>query len=128
MKASRINSAGFSLLELMFATTILAVSILGFLSMTLTSMQVNKQNELRNTAIGLTSKAAEDLLSTPIDSIASSDTTTTVKVRGVDASYRIINTVSNLTNDLRQVNISVQWSYRGQSYTNDSVVFKHRAI
>ena len=62
------ESDGFSLLELMISLVILTVSILALLSLTITSIQANLQNDIRNAAIRLTNQTAEVLLAQPIAS------------------------------------------------------------
>src|SRR3989338_7623526 len=60
----------FSLIEMMIALFILTVAVLGLLNLTITSIRVNLQNDMRNTSIRLTSQTAEILLAQPIDSVA----------------------------------------------------------
>lgn len=164
------NKKGFSLIELMIALFIITVAVLGLLTLTITSIQTNMQNDIRNTATRLTSQTAEILLARPIDTIStcgitldSTITTGSVAVYNsaytyntsnnclVDSNaaedykkypnasqplggssgtkeYNITWTVSNLTNDLRQITIRVSYKYRDQTYTNEAVIYKHRSV
>ncbi len=125
------DDRGFSLIELMVSLVILSVSLLALLSVIITSIQVNRQNDLRNAAIRLTGETAENFLSTPIDSIAiggPTSTTLSVKIRTGTVSYTVSSFVSLLSNDLKQINITVSYPFNGQTYSNQSVIYKHRAI
>jgi Tfp pilus assembly protein PilV len=58
-----LSTKGFSLIELMIALVILQVSLLGLLSVMVTSISSNLDNEVRNTAIRLTTQTAEAIYS-----------------------------------------------------------------
>jgi len=120
-------SGGFTLLEMLIALVILSVSILALTSVTLTAIRVNNENEVRNAAIRTTSERASTLLAVPIDSVASGSANTTLRLRGGDYPCVESWTVTSLTNDLRQIVINVQYTLKGESYTNTSVIYKHRA-
>lgn len=139
------NDSGFSLLEMVIANFILVISILGLLSLTTTSMGVNKQNDIRNTATRITAQVAEILDAQPIDNVVTGglspydNTNTAIKnpdfkqypnpnqtIRGFTQSYNVTWTVTTLTNDLREVQIAVQYTYQGRPYSNNTVIYKHR--
>ena len=165
------ESDGFSLLELMISLVILTVSILALLSLTITSIQANLQNDIRNAAIRLTNQTAEVLLAQPIETLTTcglhaepTDISTNPAavspyynaaytysvtnscldgagtlygrypnpvqtIRGTrQYSYNITWAVTNLTNDLRQVDISVEYFYNGREITKQAVIYKHRAV
>lgn len=145
-KKGERDSRGFSLVEMMIALFILSVSILALLSLTLTSIQVNLRNDIRNTAIRLTNQTAEILLVQPIGNVVSGgltpyDGTNSAlspdfrqypnplqTIRGSTQTYAVTWVVANLTNDLSQITITVQYNYKGTQYTNSTVVYKHRAV
>jgi len=147
------NSKGFTLIEMMIAIFILSFSILALLNLTITSIQANMQNDIRNTAVRLTNQVSEILLAVPIDAVVPGgltpyDNTNAVlkdplglnvdyfkqypdpvqTMRGGTQLYAVTWTVSTLSNDLRQIEITVQYTYRNQTYTNRAVVYKHRAV
>lgn len=49
-------------------------------------------------------------------------------IRSGTVSYNIYWFVSSPTNDLRQIEITVSYFYRGQQYSNRAVIYKHRAV
>jgi prepilin-type N-terminal cleavage/methylation domain-containing protein len=65
------NSKGFSLVEMMIAIVIIAISFLALSAAIVRSISVNIENELMNSAVRLTTRTAEVLLSLPIDSLHS---------------------------------------------------------
>ncbi len=151
---TRGGESGFTLLEMMIALFILTVSILGLTALTITSMQTNQQNDLRNTAIKLTSEVAEILLTQPIANIVSGglqpydatntaliDSTNTAinpsfrkypnpvqKIKNGTQLYTVNWTVTTLTDNLKQIIIQVQYTYKGNSYVNNATIYKHSAI
>jgi hypothetical protein len=103
---------------MLVALVILSVSILAMTSVTLTAIKTNMHNEIRNAAIRLTSETVEQILAGPIDSAVSGTTDRNLRLRGGNYSFRVVRAVQNLTNDLRQVVITVHYNYRGQQYNN----------
>ncbi|MBI3608874.1 MAG: prepilin-type N-terminal cleavage/methylation domain-containing protein [Nitrospirae bacterium] len=120
---AREGQAGVTLIELMAALVILVVGILGLLSLTITSIQANLQNDLRNTAVRMTSQVAEALLAQAIDNVVSGslapyDGTNAAllpsyqvypnpvqTVRGVSQTYAGTWNVTTTSADLKQVTI-----------------------
>lgn len=189
--ARRNAAEGFSLIEMMIALFILTVAVLGLLDLTITSIKTNMQNDIRNTAVRLTSQTAEVLLARPFDTTCGSGITcgTTPTTCGItldstitgasaaayNAAYKYDATnnclVDSVTNplpdyqkypypqqlvtggsttvtgqtynitwnvtvptdtggqpvsDLLQIPIFVSYKYRGQVYTNNVVIYKHK--
>lgn len=118
---------GFSLLEMLIATFIMAVSILALTSLTITGMRMNLGNDLRNAAVRLTSEEAETVLADPIDTPVQPKSDRNVMIRGANRPFTITRDVVPLSNDLREVRIVVSYTYRGQPLSNSIVVYKHRA-
>lgn len=127
----RSASRGFSLIEMLVALVILSVSILGMTSLTLTTMRANFDNDLRNAAVRITSEVAEDLGAAPIETVVtipvSTPQTRQASIRGTNFPFNVTMEVTPLTNDLRQVNITVSYTSKGVTKTNSAVVYKHRA-
>lgn len=120
---------GFSLIEMLIALVILSVSILGMTTLTLTAMRANFDNDLRNAVVRVTSEVAEDLGAMPIENVVSTVTPETrqANIRGINVPFLVTRTVFPLTNDLRQINITVSYTSNGVTKTNSAVVYKHRA-
>lgn len=126
----RARQRGFSLIEMMMALFILAVSILGLTAVTIKSMQVNVGNDLRNTAIRLANQKVEDLTAQPIDDITTDSVTEDIRLRNgaITKSFTTGWNVTPQTHDLKQIVIIVSYDFGGHSNLYKTVLFKHRAI
>lgn len=49
-------------------------------------------------------------------------------IRGGSVNYNIYWLVTSPTNDIKQIQITVSYFYRGQQYSNKAVIYKHRAV
>jgi prepilin-type N-terminal cleavage/methylation domain-containing protein len=81
------NSNGFSLVEMLVALVIIAITLLGLAAVTLSSITVNIRNDLRNTGVRLTNQTAEVLLALPPDGIISCGITPDPDGPNYNASY-----------------------------------------
>lgn len=71
MKTNVRNSNGFSLIEMMTALVIIALTLLVLSSVLMHAIQINVINDLRNASIRLTNETAGILLAIPFDAIRS---------------------------------------------------------
>ena len=71
MKAIVRNSNGFSLIEMMTALVIIALTLLVLSAVLIHAIKINVVNDLRNAAVRLTNQTAEILLALPFDSVRS---------------------------------------------------------
>ncbi|MGB9715459.1 MAG: type IV pilus modification PilV family protein [Thermodesulfovibrionales bacterium] len=147
------NNKGFSLVELMVALVLLMISLLGLLAVMANSISANLNNELRNTAIRLTTQTAETLQSLDFEDewvIDTSSGTTYLRadtgtddadqdskgfpeeaqnIRGFQQTYNISWTVRDLSSNLKEITVSVQCTTpRGELINNDAVIYKHRML
>jgi prepilin-type N-terminal cleavage/methylation domain-containing protein len=71
MKTNVRNNNGFSLIEMMTALVIIALTLLVLSAVLIHAIKINVVNDLRNAAIRLTNQTAEVILALPFDSIRS---------------------------------------------------------
>ena len=145
LPATNNRQKGFSLIELMIAMFIIMISMLALLTVMMTSMRTNVGNDVRNTSVAVANQTAEALLALPItdaeltvgtharDSGSASQTNkgfpnVSQTVRGFQQTYNVQWGVTAPSTDLRQVNITVSYVYSNQTYTYQSLIYKHRAI
>jgi len=88
MKTNVRNSNGFSLIEMMTALVIIALTLLVLSAVLIHAIKINVVNDLRNAAIRLTNQTAEILLALPFDSIHSCGLTADPGAAHYEASYR----------------------------------------
>lgn len=140
------DNSGFSMVEMMIALFILTVSILALTTLSITAIRANHQNDLRNTAIRVTTEVAEILLAQPIDNITTGnlkpyDTSNLAltpsykyypnpvqPIKGGTQEYTVSWTATRLTGDLMQIDITVGYIYKGLQHTNNAIIYKHKAI
>jgi Tfp pilus assembly protein PilV len=115
-------------MEMMIALFILAVSILGLTAITISGIQANLQNDLRNTAVRLANERAEQLYALPFETIVDNSTTETVKVRGADMSFTVEHAVTPTTTDVMQIVIEVSYDLKGEDHSYSSAIYRHRAL
>jgi Tfp pilus assembly protein PilV len=130
----------------MIAMVFIMISMLAMLTAMITSVNVNLQNDLRNTAIRLTNQTAEVVLALPFTDTDLNDGTdhsripgdssqndkgfppTTQTVRGSQQTYTIEWDVVSRTTDVKEVTITVTYMYKNKPYSNTGVTYKHSAI
>ena len=112
------DDAGFSLIELMAAITILAVGVIALVSTTDASFGVAGASSRRSKGVGIATKAVEDLRAVPYDSLNASSgnvTTSTTVVDGV--AFRVEQTVTWApSNQYKAGLVSVPWTDRAGAH------------
>ena len=108
-----VNNRGFTLIEVVFALTILAIGILGLYALQLSSINGNASAGKRTQAVAWAANRMEILQETPFADIANGQET-----RGI---YNIQWTAPQIdlnndgVDDARDIQISVTWSELGGS-------------
>lgn len=91
MEAIARNSNGFSVIEMITALVIIALTLLVLSAVLIHAIQINVANDLRDAAIRLTSQTAEVILVLPFDSIRSCGLTADPDSPNFSESYRYTN-------------------------------------
>ncbi len=150
MARTASNNKGFSLIELLIAVAIIEISMLALLTSVLLVQRTNLQNELRNTCIRLTNQTAEALLALPAGDSEMLVGTTYIRdvgnpnytdqnlkgfpqpiqsIRGSQQKYSIQWSVAQYSSgNAVQVTITVSYTFRGQTYTNNAVIYPTGSI
>lgn len=81
------NNKGFSLVEMLIAVIIIAISLLALCGVMVNSISANLGNELRGTAVRLTNQTAEVFFALPAESIGSCGITVDPGALNYKASY-----------------------------------------
>jgi prepilin-type N-terminal cleavage/methylation domain-containing protein len=87
MAANAKNNRGFSLVEMLIAVVIIAVSVLALSGVMVHSIIANLGNELRNTSVRITNQTAETFLAMPMESIGSCGITADPAAPNYKAAY-----------------------------------------
>ncbi len=118
------NKKGMTLIEIMFALVILLIASLALMKTAMLGISMNVQNVLRDEAVNVAEAEMNYLrgqtFTDTIDNITSAATYTVVSrnFRGFTENYAVTPSVAGITTDSKQINISVSWNYRGQTYTH----------
>jgi hypothetical protein len=144
------------LIEVIIALFIVAFMLLALSAAMVHSVTVNFGNELRNLSVKLTGMTAAALLASSFDSITSCGLTAdpagdhysgaysysagntclgeaytsfpnpVQSIKGFREPFNIVWNVVPLGDDLRQITLSVSCRHGGQTYSNTTVVYRHR--
>lgn len=138
------NQAGYTLIEMMVAITILAVALLGLGGLVTTSIQNNLKNDLRGIASRMAGETAEALRTQPFDSVATGDLNTydgtntalapnfrifpnpVQQIRSGNQTFTVNWTVQERSDDLLEIWIQVQYTLKGEDYTNNTTIYRAR--
>jgi prepilin-type N-terminal cleavage/methylation domain-containing protein len=159
MEMNAVNSKGFSLIELMTALGIIALTLLVLSAVLIHAIQINVANDLRNAAIRMANQTAGIILALPFDFIRSCGITADPESPHYNGAYRYDNgnpclndspddylqypnpvqTIKNfrqrfnitwdvlpISDDLRQITISVAYKERNEDHEHSAVIYRHR--
>jgi Tfp pilus assembly protein PilV len=128
---------GLTLVEVMIAFLVLLITSLALMQTALVSISANMQNVLRDEAVSVAEMRFAEAKSAPFDDInqdgnpdsnpltINKDVTRTLK--NVDVTFITTMTVSQLSTDIKQVDVTVTWSWKGVSYTHSASTIMRRA-
>jgi len=147
---------GFSLIEVLFAVAISSVSILGLMAMTVISIKANQRDDRRNDSVRVASETAEVLMTAPFDTVQScglppssqgvtSPACFIADVKGKNilpdpmqsglavvstpgVSYALAWTVTPLSDDLKQIVITVDYTDNAHAQKHAVTIYKHRVL
>jgi type II secretory pathway pseudopilin PulG len=111
---------GLTLVEVMIAFLVLLVTSLALMQTALVSISANMQNVLRDEAVRVAEMRINDARSTAFDNIASINQSVTRTLKNVSETYDTTMTVSQPSADIKQVDVTVTWTWKGVSYTHSA--------
>jgi len=114
------NKKGFTLIETLIAVSILTIAMLAILNTIVISFQYGMRNSIRNEAVKMAEKKMNELRNTAFTSLASSSSSETRTFRNLTVTYTQQWTVSVLSANSTAIDVSVSWTYMGQSYSHST--------
>jgi type IV pilus assembly protein PilV len=121
------NSNGFTMVEVMVATVIILVGLLGLLQAVNLAMETNLRNQLRDEAIYVGERVINEQRGRGFDSISTTTVTTQVpsRIRGSTRTYSVTRSATVLSTtgtpaqpDVKRLQVVVNWTYRKVAYEN----------
>lgn len=123
-----LNNRGATLIEIMIAFVITLFVMLAMMQTALLSIDTNMSNTLRDEAVSIAEQRMRELRNMPFtDSILNDTGGSYVEESGISRSLRNANVtftpsrrVDDLNTDNKQVDVTVAWTWKGQTY-NQSI-------
>jgi type II secretory pathway pseudopilin PulG len=115
------NNKGASLVEILIALALSAIVFTALIQSSLFAMNMNLINVLRDEAVSVAELRMSEAKNTEFAALVSDAATQPVlrDFRGIkNFQYDTRVTVNTLGTDNKQVNVSVQWNWRGKSYSH----------
>ena len=113
------NNAGFTIIEVLIATVILATGLLGMAALSVEIMQGNSHSGHVTTATVLAQEKMEEIMRLGYDGIAASDTTTTedYNTMGNYPAYKRVTVVDvdNPASGIKTVTVNILWDADNRS-------------
>jgi Tfp pilus assembly protein PilV len=115
-----VTKKGLTLVEVMIAFLVLLFTSLALMQTALVSISANMQNVLRDEAVRVAEMRINDARSTAFDNITSNNLTVTRTLKSVSEPFVTTMTVSQLSGDIKQVDVTVTWTWKSVSYTHSA--------
>jgi len=113
------DKKGLTLVEVMIALLLLLLVSLAMLQTALMSIDSNMLNVLRDEAVKIAAQRMDEARNSDFDTLVNVDLTVTRNVRNVpDFPFATRRTVTIINANNRQVDITVTWLRKGQTYTH----------
>jgi type IV pilus assembly protein PilV len=117
---ANLNEAGFTLIEFLVAIVIMMVGLLGLLQTVNLAYSHNLVTEFRNEAVMLADEQMVIEKSKGFDLIS----TGTTNVKSISRNFRsasktyTVTKVGSVVGDLKAINITISWTYKGTPYSS----------
>lgn len=109
---SMMNKRGFTLIEVMIAIFLLAVALLGLVSVTTTVIKGNSFSETMTMATTLAKDKMEELKNTAYDNLGpSTDYASSDGIFGAGAFYTRTATIGAEANNMKAISVTVTWNW-----------------
>lgn len=116
------NKNGFTLIEFLVAIVILMVGLLGMLQSINVAMDTNLQNVFRTEAVTIVEDRMMQKRAKAFDSLTTGTKISNVQsnIRGIMKNYSVWETISQPTNNSKQISIDISWSKKKNRYTHSA--------
>ena len=112
------NDKGFTLIEVLVATVILTISMLGVLEAVVMSIQQNLNNLSRDESVRIAEQRMNELRNSSFASLATGSSTITRSFKKFTRTFNVNWTVTALSTNSFAVQVVVTWTTRGKAYSH----------
>ncbi len=127
---------GFTLIEVLFALSIILITMLGLYKVTEMSMMTNMKNVIRDEGVKVAQEVINRIKAIPFDNITPASSTpgsqwstndlnnnigySTVarNFRQFSVTYTLAVTVTDYSDEVKQIDVTVTWPYKGVNYSH----------
>jgi len=117
----KLNSNGFSLVEVLVAIIISLLVFFAMIQVTLVTIDSNIRNSLRNEAVDIATTKINEVLNKPFTALTAGTSTETV-ARSFNNiqnfQYTVTSTITDLSSDYKQINIMVRWEWKEKTVSS----------
>jgi type IV pilus assembly protein PilV len=114
----RHNNKGFTLSEVLVASIILTIGMLGILQTMVFSMQQNLYNFSRDESVRISAQKMNELRNTSFGSLASGSSIVSRTYKQYSRTFNLTWTVTALSSNSYAVQIVVGWNISGKGYSH----------
>jgi len=114
-----LNNRGVTLVEVIIALTVMLVVFLALMQTAIVSIDSNIKNLLRDDAVSIAETGMDEARNVPFDSLSGSTSTyDDRRARDITTRYNVTRAVTVLNADNKRVDVTVDWTWKGESYTH----------
>lgn len=124
----KLNNKGFTLIEVLVASIILTVSMLGTLQAITFSMQHNLNNYSRDESVRIAEERMNELRDTSFTALASGSSVVTRKYKNVTRTFNVNWTVTSLSTNSFAIQVVVNWTILGKVYSHSVTSIISRGV
>ncbi|MCX5804652.1 MAG: prepilin-type N-terminal cleavage/methylation domain-containing protein [Proteobacteria bacterium] len=115
---ARQNNNGFTLIEVLVASIILTISMMGILETVVFSIQQNLNNFSRNESVKIAEQRMNELRNSSFTSLSSGSSTVTRNYKNFAKNFSVTWTVTSLTTNSVAIQVVVGWIINGKAYSH----------
>ena len=114
----RLDKKGMTLIEVLIALLLLAVTSLAMIQSALVAMNANITNELRDEAVSVAEQRLNELRNTPFANLDTlpPETVITRNIRATVRSFTPTRTIVTVNDFCKQITLTVSLDYKGSTY------------
>ncbi len=121
LRIAMLNKKGLTLVEVMIALVIVLLVFLALMQTALVGIDSNTRNALRDEAVSIAEMKMNEARNILFDTLLAGTTTeppVNRNFRSTNVRFTVTRTVTNLTTDNKQINITVTWEWKEKTVAN----------